>query len=257
MRLSTHLTKLLILTVGICAGGTSFALENVTLQLKWKHQFQFAGYYAAQELGYYRDAGLDVHIQEATPDTDPITEVINGHAQFGVGTSSLVLARSQGKPVVVLGVIFQHSPYVFYTAKNTGIETLRDLAGKRVMLEPQSDELFAYLKKEGVEPNLIKQVRHSFDPQDLISGKADAISGYMSHETYFFDRAHFAYQTFTPRMAGIDFYGDNLFTSEQELNDHPERVEAFRKASLQGWNYAKNHPNEIIDIILTKSSTSS
>jgi diguanylate cyclase (GGDEF)-like protein/PAS domain S-box-containing protein len=255
MRLITRLTRLAILAAVLGIGSPAFALESVTLQLKWKHQFQFAGYYAAQELGYYREAGLDVNIREATPDTDPITDVLSGQAQFGVGTSSLVLARSQGKPVVVLGVIFQHSPFVFYAAKNTGIETLHDLAGKKVMFEPQSDELFAYLKKEGVAPNLVKQVRHSLDPQDLISGKVDAISGYMSLETYYFERANFAYQTFTPRMAGIDFYGDNLFTSEQELNDHPDRVDAFRKASLRGWNYAKSHPNEVIDIILKKYSS--
>ncbi len=248
----TRLTQQLLLSAGLCFCSDSFALENVTLQLKWAHAFQFAGYYAAQEQGFYKAAGLDVHIEEAEPNTDPIERVLNSEAQFGVGTSSLLLARAAGKPVVALAVIFQHSSYVIYTAKGKGIESIKDLAGKRVMLEPQSDELLAYLKKEGIPSRLIQSVPHSFNPQDLIDGKVDAISGYLSNQPYYFDRAHFAYQTFSPRKAGIDFLGDNLFTSEQELHDHPDRVKAFREASLHGWRYAKEHRDEIIDLILRK-----
>ena len=249
---AAHLTRLIILAACLCAGGPASALENVTLQLKWSHAFQFAGYYAAKEQGFYREAGLDVSIKEAAPDSDPVANVLNGQAQFGIGTSSLLLARNAGKPVVVLAVIFQHSPYVFFTAQNTGIASLRDLSGKRVMLDPQSDELLAYLKKENVELDRIKLVRHSFNPQDLIDGKVDAIAGYISNQPYYFNHAGFTYKTFNPRMAGIDFYGDNLFTSEQELQDHPDRVRAFREASLRGWRYAKEHRDEIIELILKK-----
>lgn len=250
----TRLTKYLLLAAGLCFFSSSFALENVTLQLKWTHHFQFAGYYAAIEQGYYREAGLNVHIAEATPGTDPVARVMNGEAQFGVGTSSLLLERNAGKPLVALAVIFQHSPYAIYTAKYKGIENLRDLVDKRVMLAPQADELFAYLKKEGIPLERIKRVQHSFNPQDLIDGKVDAISGYVSNQPYYFERARFAYQTFTPRMAGIDFYGDNLFTSEQEISNHPERVRAFREASLRGWRYARDHRNEVVDLILQKYS---
>jgi ABC-type nitrate/sulfonate/bicarbonate transport system substrate-binding protein len=62
------------------------------------------------------------------------------------------------------------------------------------------------------------------------------------------------YQMFSPRSAGIDFYGDNLFTSEQQISDHPERVKAFREASFRGWQYAMNHPEEVIEMILAKYS---
>ena len=85
-------------------------IEPVNLQLKWQHQFQFAGYYAAKAKGFYQQAGLDVTIIESQPGIDPIHEVVAGRAQFGVGTSELLLNRYRGDPVVVLGVIFQHSP---------------------------------------------------------------------------------------------------------------------------------------------------
>lgn len=67
---------------------------------------------------------------------------------------------------------------------------------------------------------------------------AGMYSAYVTSEPYFLDRAGFAYHAYTPRSAGIDFYGDNLFTTEQELSTYPERVKAFRAASLRGWNYA-------------------
>jgi PAS domain S-box-containing protein len=230
------------------------ALEHVTLQLKWTHAFQFAGYYAAKEQGYYREAGLDVDIREALPAVDPVREVLEGRAEFGVGTSSLLLERKAGKPVVALAVIFQHSAYVLIARQQSATQGIHDLIGKRVMLEPQSDELLAYLKSEGIPLDRIIRVEHSYDPHDLVTGKTDAMAAYVTNEAYYLDRARFPYHTYTPRSAGIDFYGDNLFTTEQELKAHPERVEAFRAASLRGWKYAMEHPDELIALILAKYS---
>ncbi|MEW5903737.1 MAG: diguanylate cyclase [Pseudomonadota bacterium] len=229
------------------------ALDHVVLQLKWTHAFQFAGYYAAQAQGYYREAGLEVEIREAGSTTDPVREVLTGHAQYAVGTSSLLLERAAGKPVVVLAVVFQQSPYEIYALP--GIHSLRDLEGKRLMIEPQADELIAYLKKEGVDLSRVRRVPHTLDAEGLMRGEAEAISGYVSNEPYYFARARFPYRTFSPRSAGIDFYGDNLFTAQRELLRHPARVRAFREASLRGWQYAKAHPQEIIDLILKQYSS--
>lgn len=231
-----------------------YAADAVTLQLKWSHAFQFAGYYAAKEKGYYSEAGLSVALQEARPGDDPLKIVLDGKAQYGVGNSSLLLARNSGHPVVVLAAIFQHSPAVLIARPQGPVQGIHDLAGKRLMIEPQSDELLAYLKQEGIPLSDINRVQHSFKPQDLIDGKVDAISAYVTNEPYFLDRAGFAYHTYTPRSVGIDFYGDNLFTTEQELKNHPARVTAFREATLRGWQYAMAHPEEIADLILAKYS---
>lgn len=240
----------LLFFCGLLLPQHALALEKVTLQLKWSHAFQFAGYYAAKEQGYYRDAGLDVNIVEAKPGVDPVQQVLSGQASFGVGTSSLLLERAAGKPVVVLAVIFQQSPYEIYVNADSNIYSARDLAGKSIMLEPQSDELLAYLKHEGVSPASLKRVPHSFNPQDLIDGKVDAFAGYVSTEPYFFQQAGFPVRAFSPMSGGIDFYGDNLFTSEKLLNNRPELVKAFRAASLRGWQFAKEHPDKVIDLLL-------
>jgi len=236
----------------VSGGSAATELEKVTLQLKWRHQFQFAGYYAAHEQGYYREAGLDVELVEAEPATDPVAEVTSGRAQFGVGNSALLLARHEGKPVVVLAAIYQHSPLVLLARSAADISSVHDLRGKRVMLEPHSDELRAYLRKEGIAESQLKLLPHNFDAQNLIRGNSDAVSAYNTDETFFLEQAGFKYQLFSPRSAGIDFYGDNLFTSEAELRAHPERVKAFRDASLRGWRYAMQHREELVDLIITR-----
>ncbi|MCX7002456.1 MAG: ABC transporter substrate-binding protein [bacterium] len=97
------------------------AAVPVRLQLKWPHQFQFAGYYAAQAQGYYQAAGLAVEIIPCAPGTDAVHTVVAGQAEFGVGTTDLLLRRAQGAPVVVLAVIFQHSPLALMTLKHSGV----------------------------------------------------------------------------------------------------------------------------------------
>ncbi len=251
MRFWLRLFFLLLLAVPVGAA-TAPVAEKVSLQLKWRHAFQFAGYYMAKELGYYRAAGLDVEFREAVPGMDVVAEVISGRATYGVGTSSLILERKAGKPVVVLGVIFQHSPQVLIVRQESALHTVHAVADKRIMLEPHAEELLAYLRREGVPVERIKLLPHSFDVRDLIDGKTDAMSAYTTSEPYPLNMADFAYVSYTPRSAGIDFYGDNLFTSERELHQASARTRAFREASMRGWEYAMAHPEEAIDLIVGK-----
>lgn len=233
-----------------CLATSAMATEQVRLQLKWRHQFQFAGYYAAEEKGYYREAGLDVKLIEAKPDTDVVAEVVAGRAEFGVGTSELVVARQQF-PVVALAVIMQHSPQVLL-AHATKVSSLHDLAGKKLMIEPHASELIAYLRAEGLGGDKIQIVPHSFSPQALIRGEVAGISAYSTTEPYQLRKARIPFLSLNPRASGIDFYGDNLFTVERELESKPARAQAFLAASLRGWEYAMGHPDEIIKLILTR-----
>lgn len=237
----------------IVVSGAAQALDGVTLQLKWRHQFQFAGYYAALEKGYYREAGLDVQLVEATPTTNVVEEVVSGRAQYGVGTSELLLARRQA-PVVALAAIFQHSPLILL-AREDRVGNVHQLNGQEVMLEAHAEELLAYLRKEGLPPESLHFLPHRQNIHDLIDGKVTAMSAYSTTEPYFLRRAGLRTIEFSPRAVGIDFYGDNLFTSQQELKQHPERVRAFRAASLRGWEYAMKHPDEIIALILDRYNT--
>jgi len=245
--------RIVFLALVLAIPPTAAAPAPISLQLKWKHQFQFAGYYAAVEQGFYREAGFEVRIVEAQPEEDPVDAVVRGAADFGIGASELLLQRAKGKDVVVLAVILQHSPLVLL-ARQQGIDSIHALAGKRVMLLPHESELFAYLQQEGIPRERIVAMPHSFDPADLMAGRVDAISGYATDEPFLLRQAGFAFSAFSPRASGIDFYGDNLLTSGRLLRERPETVRAFRDASLRGWQYAMRHPEEVADLILARYS---
>lgn len=108
--------------------------DRVRLQLKWTHQFQFAGYYAALAQGYYREAGLEVELVEAQPGRDPTAEVLAGRAQYGVGNSDLLLFRHRGEPVVLLAAVFQHSPMVLLVRGASGVTDLQGLHDRELMM---------------------------------------------------------------------------------------------------------------------------
>jgi signal transduction histidine kinase len=230
------------------------ALEKVSLQLKWTHQFQFAGYYAAVEKGFYREAGLDVEIREALPEQDTAREVTSGKADFGVGTSNLVLLRAKKEPVVVLGVIYQHSPFILISTKASGIHDIHQLSQKRIMMEQDAAELLAYFKHEGIDVSKVDVHPHTFRLEDLLEDKVQGMACYSTDQPFFLKEKGIPYQEFNPRAGGIDFYGDNLFTTEKQIQENPERVKKFLDASLRGWKYAMAHQEEMVDLILTKYS---
>lgn len=237
-----------------------FALEKLTLQLKWQHQFQFAGYYAAIEQGYYQQAGLEVTLREAKAYEDPIQYVLDGNAEYGVGTSELLLLHHFNQPVVVLAVIFQHSPLALLVHNpnaehpSDSYQYIQDIKDKPIMMEANSAELLAYLEREGLTRANLNLVDHTFEINDLIDGKVSAMSVYITDEPFLFQEQNIPYQLFKPIMGGVDFYGDNLFTTQQEIEDHPKRVMAFREASLKGWQYAMANPEQMIDLIYEKYS---
>ena len=229
----------------------AFALEKVALQLKWKHAYQFAGYYVAKELGYYEAAGLDVDIRALKPGQSVVNEVVSGRANFGTGSSGLLLSRQSGAPVVVLAAIFQHSPYVILAKRVPGQPGIQSINKKPILLRPLSDELILFLRHEKIDTSMVIPSSPGMDTvEQLMANQVAAISGYISNEPYRLTEAGFPFEMYSPRSAGIDTYGDNLFTSKSELKEEAERAERFRVASIQGWEYAISHPEESAAIVM-------
>ncbi|GGF60457.1 hypothetical protein GCM10011332_12750 [Terasakiella brassicae] len=249
-----HLKRAVVLLfIFVLQSATVHAYEKVSLKLQWLDQFQFAGYYMAKEKGFYRDRGLDVAIQPFTFENDDVVaQVLTGKATYGTGRSSLLATRVQGKPVVVLAAIFQDTPSILLTRKDTGIENISDLIGRKIMITP--DELGAaatmgMLQQEGVRAFDIIRQKHSYNLDDLITGKTDAMASYISNEPFILKEKGIAFNSFAPKDYGQAYYGDLLFTSEREIRENPKRVKAFREASLMGWAYAFNHIEETVQVI--------
>nr|WP_321469411.1 EAL domain-containing protein [uncultured Desulfobulbus sp.] len=251
------------LTLALLAGlwpGTALSadhsLAKVRLQLKWMHQFQFAGYYAAEEKGFFRAAGLAVELLPATPGIKPSDLLLAGEVDYAVMSPVVLIERQQGKPFVVLASIFQHSASAFMGIKGRGIEVLGDLRGKEVMFTADSDgENQAMLITNGIPLESVTMVEHSWNLDDLISGKVAAQTVYLTNEPYLLQQRGIEPALFKPIDFGIDFYGDCLVTTEHEIYDHPGRTEAFLHAVQEGWRYALEHPEEIARLIRDKYSS--
>jgi class 3 adenylate cyclase/ABC-type nitrate/sulfonate/bicarbonate transport system substrate-binding protein len=238
----------------LAAAHPAVARDAVSIQLKWKHQFQFAGYYQALEQGFYRDAGLDVTIREGGPDIDVSGAVAGGNADFGVCSASVLRDWAAGRRIVVLAAIFQHSAAVILVARRADIISVADLRGRTLMDTPGSDDIAAMLKREGIDYKSMLRIPHEGNPRDLLAGRADAMIAYSTNEPFVLEQLGAAYRTFSPAESGIDFYGDTLCASEAEVTAHPDRVASFRAASVKGWAYALAHKAATVDLILRKYS---
>ena len=129
-------------------------LDKVKLQLQWKHQFEFAGFYMAKEKGFYKDVNLDVDFVEFDSNIDITKEVLSGNAQYGLSFSSLVADYINGKPLVMIANFFKQSPFILATQKN--IKTPYDLKGKKVMglLDSTHNKtILSMLNKFNIQPN--------------------------------------------------------------------------------------------------------
>ncbi|RLA83026.1 MAG: histidine kinase [Epsilonproteobacteria bacterium] len=244
--------RVLLLIISIIFTLNAKELEKVSLQLQWLDQFQFAGYYMAKEKGYYNDVGIDLEIRKFKYTINPISEVTSNRANYGIGRSSLIIDKSNGKNIKLLHAAFQSSALILLSTKKSNINSVKDFVGKRVMTTSDaylSASLHAMANHEHIDSSDMIEQEHSFNIDDLINGNTDLMASYISNEPFLLEERGIEYSIFNPKDYGFDFYGDILFTSDQEVQNHPLRAKNFRDASIKGWEYAFSHINESVDFI--------
>ncbi len=233
-------------------------LQKISLQLQWKHQFEFAGYYMAKEKGFYKKANLDVDIKEFDFGINVTDDVIKGKSTYGVNYPSIILERSKQKEIILLSAILQSSPHALVSLRSSNIKSIKDFKDKRIMIGNDAVETAAFkamLKSENINFKDMKLLPNSFNIHDLINGKTDVTSIFTSNELFILEKENIAYDIWHPKDYGFSLYEDLLFTSEKELESNPKRVKAFVEASLKGWKYAFNNIDETINLILKKYNT--
>ena len=230
-------------------------LKKVTLQLSWFDQFQFAGYYMAKEKGFYKDLGLDVTILPFKFGIDIPLEVSNENIDFAIGRETLLLERAKNRNIVALYALFQSTPLVLLSTKESNINTIRDFSKKNIMttIDDASEvSLKAMIRSHKVKLDDINFLKHSHNIQDLIDKKTDVISAYISKSPYELQKKNIEYNIFDPKKFGFDMYSDFLFTSENLIKKDIKTVQLFKEASLKGWKYAYSNIKESVDIIIDK-----
>ena len=227
-------------------------LEQVTVQLHWLHQFEYAGFYIAKEKGYYRDAGLEVVLKELPKGKTEMELLLAGEADYAITGSNVLVDRIDGEPVVALAAFAQYSPISLLVLEESGINSVEDLRGKRIMVSKDNLTIFAMLNQAGLSADEYTVQPQSFNLQDLVEGRTDAFAAFTTNQGFLLQEQGIPYRYIVPADVGIDTYSDVLITTEQEVREHRQRVYNFRQATIKGWEYVYRHTDEAIALILEK-----
>jgi NitT/TauT family transport system substrate-binding protein len=246
-------------------------LDNVTLQLKWVTQAQFAGYYAAVKLGYYKDFGLNVKLKVGGPSITPEQVVASGQAQIGVDwLPSLLAARDTGTKLVNIAQMFARSGMLEIAWKSSGINSIAAMRNKTVGVWCCGNqfELFAALTKHGMDPTKNKGVKifnQPFDMNAFLQGKIQAAAAMTYNELAQ------VLETKNPKTGklytkselniipmqsqGTGMLEDGLFTTESWLASNRDVATRFVAASDRGWIYCRDHVQQCTNIVLANGPT--
>jgi NitT/TauT family transport system substrate-binding protein len=252
-------------------GSSSGDLDKVTLQSKWVVQAQFAGYYAALDQGYYKDEGLDVNIRPGGPDIVPEQVVLGGQAEFGIDwLDSLLATRDKGQDIVNIGQVFTRSGMTEITWKDSGLDQITDLEGKKVgvWLGGNEHKLFAAMNKNGIDPQKDAEiVAQPFDMELFLKRDIDAAAAMTYNELAQ------VLETKNPKTGqlykegdlnvmkmsdlGTGALEDGIFVKGDWIADEKNQdiAKRFLKASFRGWIYCRDNPDKCVDIVLQNGPT--
>ena len=248
--LSSIFVIISLITFPVQATDTVSADKNtpISVQLNWHHQFQFAGFYAALKQGYYERAGLDVTIKSWQPGIDVVDEVVSGRANFATAYSSVIADYAKGAPIKLVMASFQFSPMVLLS--HTPLNDLEQMSGKSVMHYGNLQIKGLIDKVNAIASEQVVEVNSSGNLNDFIEHKVDYYAAYKTNEPYRLSEMKVPYYIIDPKTFGIQSYGDLVLTSKKTAQLEPEKVSAFRNATIRGWEYAIRHQVEIVDYIV-------
>jgi NitT/TauT family transport system substrate-binding protein len=246
-------------------------LTKVKLQLQWFTQAQFAGYFAALQKGYYKDAGLDVQILEGGTDIVPQTVLAQGHADYAIAWVPKALqSREQGANITDVGQVFQRSGTLQVSFKDKDITTAAQLRGKKVGNWGFGNEfeLFAGMTKAGLNPGKdVTLAQQQFDMQALLKGDIDAAQAMIYNE---YAQVLEAKNPKTGKLyqpsdfneinwnkEGTAMLQDAIWANTDKLqNDkaYQDTTVKFLEASFRGWAFCRDNPDKCRDIVVARGS---
>jgi NitT/TauT family transport system substrate-binding protein len=253
------------------AGAAGGKLTTVKLQLQWFTQAQFAGYFAAVDQGYYKDAGLDVQILEGGTDIVPQTQLAQGHADYAIAWVPKALqSREQGAGITDVAQVFQRSGTLQVSFKDKNITTAANLKGKKVGNWGFGNEfeLFAGMTKAGLNPGKdVTLAQQQFDMQALLKGDIDAAQAmiYNEYAQVLEAKNPKTGQLYTPddfnkidwNSEGTAMLQDAIWANTEKLqNDkaYQDQTVKFLTASFKGWAFCRDNAEKCRDIVVAKGS---
>lgn len=240
------------------APSTTLPPTELSIQLGWTYDYSLAGFYAAEKNGHFAAQNLTVKLEEGGfvngKYIDPIDEVANGSVDFGLtSASSLIMARSQGKPLVGVAAVLQRSPNAVISLADKKIARPQDLVGKKVAVADGGAQqvYLALLKSQNIDPksvNTIARTDYGVDP--LLKGDVDALVGWITNEGVLVKEAGKDPSFMLMSDYGIETYTAMIFTTETMVKNRPQDVQRFVQAVVQGLQDEVANPDQAIDYTL-------
>ncbi len=235
-------------------GGGGAGATAVSDQLGWLKLSQFAGFFAAQEKGYYEAEGIDADIRAGGPNIIASQMVSGGKATVGNDDNGTVLqAIAKGMPLVIYGTIFQRSPYAVLSLPDAPIRTLEDFSGKTVALSPATRPLLEpLLESAGVDPSDVKFLPAGPDPSQLVNKQVQGYFGYATQQGVALEQQGVEVVTTLLDDLGLVNYGNVLITTPDRVEKERETLVKYLRASIRGWEWANANPDEMGRLVATK-----
>ncbi len=223
--------------------------DVVKVQLGWYHQAQWAGFYSADQNGFYTEEGISIKLlPRPAPRFDTIGIVVDGGADFGTNNGvSLINARSQVLPVVAIAAIYRRNPLVFMTLPESGITKPQDFPGRTIRaLNPRGNGVVfrAMMTRLGLDPDSVIQVDTGYDMTPFYAREVDIWSGFLTDDVLSARENGYDVNVIFPGYYGVHLYGMTIFTTEERIRENPELVERFLRATLRGYRWAIDNPGE-------------
>src|SRR5262245_30325813 len=230
------------------------SLTPVSLQLGWFANAQMAGDFTALGKGYFKDAGLDVKIVPGGPSIDPVGVVASGSVMLGnvASIGVLVAGRSRGLPIKAFATAFQRHPFAFFFLKDKGIKTPADFAGKTVGIQGTARPLLdAVLAKYNVPRDKVNVIIIGGTTTPLLTGQADVVTGWVINYAQN-QPIQGKSDYFLLWDLGIRMYAYTYFTTDQVFGTRRDVL--TRYITAKGWQYAREHPDEAVELVLKSAS---
>ncbi|MEQ8357044.1 MAG: ABC transporter substrate-binding protein [Kiloniellaceae bacterium] len=251
----------------LLTAGAASAAEEVTVQLKWVTQAQFAGYYVAQDKGFYKEAGLDVTIKPGGPDVAPPQVIAGGGADVIIDWMPSALAsREKGVPLVNIAQVFEKSGMMLTCRKDSGIKSPSDFPGHTLGVWFFGNEypFLSWMAKLGIPTEGgdkgVTVLKQGFNVDPILQKQAACVSTMTYNEYWQIIDAGLTEEdliVYKYEDQGVATLEDGLYALEENLKDPAfvDKMARFVKASLKGWDYARQNPDEAAEIVLDNDAT--
>ncbi|BBG05431.1 NitT/TauT family transport system substrate-binding protein [Pseudonocardia autotrophica] len=254
-----------LLTLAACGSGAgpeadgTDGLQPVTLALGWVTQAEWAGYYAAQEQGFYREAGLDVTIRPGGPDVSAQQIVGSGQAELGTDSFGNTLsAIDQGASLKAIAQTTARPGYVMVSRKSAGIESPADWVGKRIGSWAGDQKLYATMAKYGIDPDTdVTMVQQGFDMNQFLAGDVDIASAYAFNELGQVLASGIPAEELNVYSFAEDDTSvaeDGIFVNGDFLESNRDDVAAFVTASMRGWAYCRDAAEHCVELVVQQGT---